>query len=582
MASSPIDHIRSKFEAEGYVCLPAVLTTQECASRLESLEAERRPPLDWPKGHAATSRAYYDFAMHWPLVEAVKAVLGPDVILWGASLIRRKPGEVHVWHSDMESSMPEGRTASLWIGLKETTAESSLKVLPCSHWLGVTLQEVAARAGVARSAVTDALVDAWGVEGGLQSNTTLVPMRDGDVLLFDGRLWHGSHNVSTELNRTALLLQYAEPGTRIRQVDFSNGGWPYDFIEQPLPPCVVVSGRGGEGVNRTVTPPLLPCMPRGMRLTGRVCPLELPLPGGQQGHFSVSQLRGQTHALADLSCHTSALQPGVSPHAPHQHPEEEILLVLQGEVEIWLPGIEGPPLGARQVLRRGELVYYPAGFYHTLTAMGTAPAQYLMLRWLADPVVDRPALRHGRWDAFCHGATSGQPMRSRLHFEGATDWLQRLHCHTTVLDPGAGYEPHEDPYDVVIIVLEGEVETLEKRVRPHGVIFYAAGESHGMRNPGTEAATYLVIEFHGSERAAARLGTDFALKDESLAAADRRVAAARKEVRNLEKKLGRWEKRETSRLKSEAKARARQNWLQKLFNREGWTRRLRRWLRAEK
>lgn len=582
MASLPLDHIKSKFEAEGYACLPAVLTAQECTSRLQSLDAERRQPLDWPKGHAATSRAYYEFAMHWPLVEMVKAVLGPDVVLWGASLIHRRPGEVHVWHSDMESSMPEGRTASLWIGLEGTTAESSLKVLPSSHRLGVTLQEVAARAGVARPEVTDKLVDAWGAERGLQTRTTLVPMKDGDVLLFDGRLWHGSHNLSADLNRTALLLQYAEAGTQIRQVDFSSGHWPYGFIEHPLPPCVVVSGRGGEGVNRTVTPPLLPCLPRGSRLTGKVSPLDLPLPGCQQSHFSVSQLRGQTHALADLSCHTSALRPGASPHPPHQHPEEEILLVLQGEVEVWLPSADGATQGARQLLRRGELVYYPAGFYHTLTAMGTAPAQYLMLRWLADPVVERPALRHGRWDAFSHVSGNGQPMKSRLHFEGATDWLQKLHCHTTVLDPGAGYEPHEDPYDVVIIVLEGEVETLGQRVRPHGVVFYAAGESHGMRNPGSEAATYLVIEFHGSDRAAARLGTDFALKDQSLAAADRRVEAARKEVRSLAKQLARWEKQEASRLKAEAKTRARQKWHQKLLNREGWRRRLRRWLRTEK
>jgi redox-sensitive bicupin YhaK (pirin superfamily) len=55
-----------------------------------------------------------------------------------------------------------------------------------------------------------------------------------------------------------------------------------------------------------------------------------------------------------------------------------------------------------------------------------------------------------------------------------------------------------DAYDVAIIVLEGEVETLGQRVAPHGVIFYAAGEAHGLSNPGTTTARYLVFEFHGS------------------------------------------------------------------------------------
>jgi quercetin dioxygenase-like cupin family protein len=74
--------------------------------------------------------------------------------------------------------------------------------------------------------------------------------------------------------------------------------------------------------------------------------------------------------------------------------------------------------------------------------------------------------------------------------------LEKLHGHTSTLTPGAGYDPHADPYDVAIIVLEGEVETLGKRVGPHGVIFYAAGEPHGIRNPGYTIARYIVFEFH--------------------------------------------------------------------------------------
>ena len=49
---------------------------------------------------------------------------------------------------------------------------------------------------------------------------------------------------------------------------------------------------------------------------------------------------------------------------------------------------------------------------------------------------------------------------------------------------------------MAIVVLEGEVETLGKRVGPHGVIFYAAGEPHGMRNAGNVIARYIVFEFH--------------------------------------------------------------------------------------
>ncbi len=44
-----------------------------------------------------------------------------------------------------------------------------------------------------------------------------------------------------------------------------------------------------------------------------------------------------------------------------------------------------------------------------------------------------------------------------------------------MLQPGAGYAPHADPYDVAILMLAGRVETLGQIVEPLGVIFYSAG-----------------------------------------------------------------------------------------------------------
>ena len=62
------------------------------------------------------------------------------------------------------------------------------------------------------------------------------------------------------------------------------------------------------------------------------------------------------------------------------------------------------------------------------------------------------------------------------------------------------------------MVLEGEVETLGERVGPHGVIFYPAGEPHGIHNPSESTARYVVFEFHGRqmERVEARPATSVA------------------------------------------------------------------------
>jgi hypothetical protein len=65
--------------------------------------------------------------------------------------------------------------------------------------------------------------------------------------------------------------------------------------------------------------------------------------------------------------------------------------------------------------------------------------------------------------------------------------------------PGAGYEPHIDSFDVAIIILDGELESVGQTLTPLGVFFYAAGEPHGARNPGAGVACYVVFEFHAPE-----------------------------------------------------------------------------------
>ncbi len=89
-------------------------------------------------------------------------------------------------------------------------------------------------------------------------------------------------------------------------------------------------------------------------------------------------------------------------------------------------------------------------------------------------------------------------MRSRRIFESPTLYLHKLHCHITVLKPGAGYPPHGDTHEVAIFTVNGTVETLGQRVGPNSVIFYTADEPHGMKNVGAIPATYVVFEFHGS------------------------------------------------------------------------------------
>jgi quercetin dioxygenase-like cupin family protein len=262
----------------------------------------------------------------------------------------------------------------------------------------------------------------------------------------------------------------------------------------------MVSGSAEPGVNRIVSGPPAAASSSLPQLTNRVYPLRIPLPLEEEtGWKPYPIFHGSTADVHDLSCHASVLRQHHSPHPPHRHREEELLLLLAGEVDLLLPDDQTAGDSRRRRLKAGQCVYYPASFAHTLETTSEAPAHYLMFRWQADSLMPSSTLAFGRFELFDPAEREVKPgFQWRLVFEGPTAQLGKLNCHASTLTPGAGYEPHVDAYDVAIVVLEGEVESLGERVGPHGVIFSPAGQPHGLGNPGDTVARYVVFEFHGS------------------------------------------------------------------------------------
>jgi mannose-6-phosphate isomerase-like protein (cupin superfamily) len=499
-----LKEIYDHYTEQGYAGPVRVLSTQECQRFLQAAhDARNRPPLDWHKGQAASSRIFYEIGVHPPIIEVVTALLGEDVMLWGASMRNRPPGDVLPWHSDIESSAPSGRTVSVWIGLKHTNRDSSLLLIPYSHRFGVTVQEVRHHHGKDRRETTNDDIVCWAQERDKRSHLVNPEVTDGEALFFDGRLWHGSRNLFSETRR-ALLLQYATPDTVIRIPDLNNPDWPFHQLNQPRPACLMVRGSDKVSVNRVVSAPVAVSGEASLQLTSRVHPLRLPLPPDEKKGWKVYPMfRGSTANLRRLSCHVSVLTQNQIPHPPHEHKEEEILLLLAGEVDLILPDSQFREKDQRKRLKPGQFVYHPAHFTHTLQTVSEDPANYVILKWDNHDSTETDAiLAFGHFHSFDpeENAEVKAGFRPRPVFEGPTACLRKLHCHASTLTPGAGYDPHIDSHDVAIIVLEGEVETLGERVGPHSVIFYPAGELHGMRNPGEKIAKYVVFEFHGRQK----------------------------------------------------------------------------------
>lgn len=496
MNRASIEHFRDR----GFLEPVDILTPPACASFHEAALAARRrqPPLDWPKGLAASAHVFHEMATHPAILQPVCALLGDDVMVWGATIMTRGPGGVHPWHSDMESASSGGATVSVWLALSGASTDASLHLVSHTHRLGVTVQQERHRRGFSRRDADTGDILQWAQALDERCELVIPMVRDGQAIFFDGNLWHSSKNDSAE-TRTALLLQYATSRARIRIPGYRDYDWPFEWLDWPRPACVLLKGEAFPDANRFVAAPLPPGQKYQRELTSRVEPLRLPLKTNKDtGWQPYPVFAGHTKCIDKMSCHVSALDVGASPHPPHDHDDEELLVMLSGEAELELPepGDDGQP--SPTTLRPGEFVYYPAGFSHTLTTTGHSPANYLMFKWRGTRRGAGNELAFRKHDALSYAMPSDDRpgFRPRRVFQQPTGYLGLLNCHVSTLSPGAGYDPHEDAYDVAIVLLQGTVEAAGERLVDHGVMFFAAGVTHGIFNPGPGTARYLVFEFH--------------------------------------------------------------------------------------
>lgn len=491
-------NIQKAFRDTGYLGPVPILSDRQCKDLANALRGPGKA-IAWPKGRAPESRLLYEVASDRKILDILENLLGPNLSLFAASVITRAPRQVHPWHTDIETAHSAGDTVSVWIGLEHTNAQSSLQVISHSHALEETIQQVATANRVSRADVSAEAVVEWAKERDPRCEFVNVEMSNGLAVFFDGRLWHGSDNTNPRLTRTALLLQYATPDFPARIPDSVTFDWPFAYQSTPKPPCIMVRGTTDTTTNDFVSPPNRDGA-RGTLVANWVRQLEWPLAGNLDTGWKAHPIfKGRTRVHDEMSCHVSVLEPGHSPHPPHQHPEEEILIVLGGKADL----ISVSDADGSQIARsasRGDFGYYPSGFLHTIRNSSDAPITYLMFKWIGREAsqAETTAPTYVNLDDYDRPGNANHAISHVM--EGSTRYLRRLHCHVSTLAPGGGYDAHVDAHDVAIVVLEGAIEVMGDTVRDHGVVYFSAGEPHDMRNVGNTEARYVVFEFHSEGR----------------------------------------------------------------------------------
>lgn len=85
---------------------------------------------------------------------------------------------------------------------------------------------------------------------------------------------------------------------------------------------------------------------------------------------------GPTDQLQSMTAGSLLLKPGMTPHAPHQHAEEEFMVVTEGTGEIVVEG-------KTTKVAPGSMMYSAANKMHGIVNTGKTPLLFYFYKWKA-------------------------------------------------------------------------------------------------------------------------------------------------------------------------------------------------------
>ena len=93
--------------------------------------------------------------------------------------------------------------------------------------------------------------------------------------------------------------------------------------------------------------------------------------------------RNPTATLDELEMHVTHLPPGKSPHAPHKHAEEELVILKEGTLEAMQEG-------KTRRLGPGAVLFQASNQLHGVKNVGDTQATYYVVRWRSPGMAPPP------------------------------------------------------------------------------------------------------------------------------------------------------------------------------------------------
>jgi len=209
------------YARDGFVFPLDIVTQAEAAELRADLEkgeaelADDRKRLGLLRGFPARFLPSFDRLVRHPkMVEAARAVLGPDVMVWGSGLFIKEantPSFVS-WHQDLTYwGLDKAEETTLWVALSPTTEESGcMRFIPGSHRERIVphADSFAADNLLTRGQEIQVEVD--------EEAAVDVVLKPGQASLHHGHLFHASGPNRTGDRRIGAAIRYIAPSMSAR------------------------------------------------------------------------------------------------------------------------------------------------------------------------------------------------------------------------------------------------------------------------------------------------------------------------------------------------------------------------------
>lgn len=222
MSRCTTDEQVEQYHRDGYFAGIPVFDNETVAAIRAEIEALERERKDGSGNHDLNQffrvnghlviPLLADLARRPEILNAVEAILGPNLLAWSVELFIKEPGSNKTvsWHQDLTywgMGETDGETTA-WIALSDVSVEAGcMRFIPGSH----------------KNAIVDH-EDTWGDENLLSRGQQIAgveeeravhgPLRPGEMSLHHGRCFHASGPNRSADRRIGLAIRYVTPEVR--------------------------------------------------------------------------------------------------------------------------------------------------------------------------------------------------------------------------------------------------------------------------------------------------------------------------------------------------------------------------------